>query len=130
MSGPSDKLVAMVAQIERDPSKVARYVAEHATPGDPEDVLATLDRYAREEQFLMNIGPDKGPIVQELFAGLPADARVPELGAYCGYSTILFASRLGPAGRVVSPGLPGGQRRGFVSAGRVPPWRLGLFQRK
>ena len=98
MSGIAD----LVAQIERDPRKVARYVEANARRGDPADVLATMDRYAREEQFLMNIGPDKGPIVQELFAGLAPDARVLELGAYCGYSAVLFASTLGPEGRVVS----------------------------
>lgn len=88
--------------MERDPRRVSAYVAEHARAGDPADVLATMDRYAREKAFLMNLGPAKGPLVQELFAKLPANARVLELGAYCGYSAVLFASTLGPAGRVVS----------------------------
>ena len=84
------------------PLRVRDFVAEHATRGDPADVLRTMDHFAMEERFLMNIGPAKGPLVRELFDGLAADARVLELGAFCGYSSILFANTLGPAGRVVS----------------------------
>lgn len=40
------------------PVQVAQYVARHARRGDPEDVLRTIDRFAREERWLMNIGPD------------------------------------------------------------------------
>jgi len=96
------KSLADLPQAEPHPLRVSTYVAEHARRGDPADVLATMDRYAREVRFLMNVGPDKGPLVQELFARLPEAARVLELGAFCGYSAILFAMRLGPLGRVVS----------------------------
>ena len=84
------------------PLRVRDFVAEHAKRGDPADVLQTMDRFAVERRFLMNIGPAKGPLVRELFDKLPADARVLELGAFCGYSSILFANTLGPGGRVVS----------------------------
>ncbi len=96
------ELADLVQQIEPHPKKVSDYVAKHARRGDPADVLATMDRYATEERFLMNLGPDKGALVQELFDRLPADARILELGAYCGYSAVLFASKLGPEGRLVS----------------------------
>lgn len=84
------------------PLRVRDYVARHAKRGDPEDVLATMDRYAKDERFLMNVGPDKGPLLQEMLDRIPPDARILELGAFCGYSSILLASRLGPGGRVVS----------------------------
>jgi catechol O-methyltransferase len=84
------------------PLRVRDFVAEHARRGDPADVLRTMDRFAREERFLMNIGPDKGPLVRELLARLPKDARILELGAFCGYSSILLADTLGDAGRIVS----------------------------
>ena len=84
------------------PIRVRDYVAAHASPGDPGDVLATMDRYAREVRFLMNLGPEKGPLVQELLADLPRDARILELGAFCGYSSIMLASTLGPEGRIIS----------------------------
>ena len=84
------------------PVQVAQYVARNARAGDPKDVLRTIDRFAREERWLMNIGPDKGPLIQELAERLPNDARILELGAYCGYSSIMFASRFGETSRVVS----------------------------
>lgn len=92
----------LVESVEPHPKRVSDYVAQHARRGDPADVLATMDRYAREERFLMNLGPDKGALVEELFDRIPADARILELGAYCGYSAVLFAARLGAGGSLVS----------------------------
>jgi catechol O-methyltransferase len=105
MAGPRESKVPEIEYhplIEDHPLRVSEYVAAHARRGDPADVLAAMDRYAREVRFLMNVGPEKGPLVQELFAQLPEDARILELGAFCGYSAILFAMRLGAGGRVVS----------------------------
>ncbi len=82
--------------------QVRDFVAEHATRGDPASVLATMDRFARERRFLMNVGPDKGPMMHELLDRLPRPARVLELGSFCGYSAILIADRLGDQGRLVS----------------------------
>lgn len=84
------------------PAQTARYVQQHAKRGDPQDVLRTLDRFAREERWLMSVGPDKGPLIAELAGRLPADARILELGAYCGYSSIMIASTFGPQSRVTS----------------------------
>ena len=91
-----------VPELERHPLRVSDYVVANAQRGSAESVLATMDRYALEVRFLMNLGPEKGPLVQEVFADLPSQARVLELGAFCGYSAILFANVLGPDGRVVS----------------------------
>lgn len=84
------------------PVQVAEYVARHARAGDPQDVLRTIDRFAREERWLMNVGPDKGPLIQELAGRLPSGARILELGAYCGYSSIMLASTFGPESSVTS----------------------------
>lgn len=84
------------------PVQVADYVARHARPGDPADVLATIDRFAREERWLMNIGPDKGPLISEMAQRLPEQARILELGAYCGYSSIMMAAACGPQARITS----------------------------
>ncbi len=89
------------------PLRVRDFVAEHARRGDPQDVLEIMDRFATEIRFLMNIGPDKGPLVRELLARLPGNARILELGAFCGYSSILLADTLGEEGRVVSLELSG-----------------------
>ncbi len=97
-----DALVDKVSGAPPRPVRVAEYVAAHARRGDPEHVLRTIDRFARERRWLMNVGPDKGPLVEEMAARLPAEARVLELGAYCGYSSILLASALGQQARVTS----------------------------
>ncbi len=98
----SQMLVDRVKGAPPLPLRVRDFVAEHARPGDPADVLKVMDRFATEVRFLMNVGPAKGPLVQELVEKLPGGARVLELGAFCGYSAILLASKLGPEGRIVS----------------------------
>jgi catechol O-methyltransferase len=84
------------------PVQVANYVAQHASSGDAQNVLDTIDRFAREERWLMNIGPDKGPLIKELAERLPAKARILELGAYCGYSSILWATTFGADASITS----------------------------
>ena len=84
------------------PVRVAGYVTAHARHGDPEHVLHTIDRFAREVRWLMNVGPDKGPLIEELAGRLPPEARVLELGAYCGYSSIMLGNALGRQAHVTS----------------------------
>src|SRR5262245_28496713 len=78
------------------------WARETARPGDPESVLAALDRFGRERSFLMNVGDRKGEILDaELVRHRPA--RVLEVGAYCGYSAVRMARLLrGWGGRLVS----------------------------
>ncbi|MEM9254145.1 MAG: class I SAM-dependent methyltransferase [Pseudomonadota bacterium] len=84
------------------PLQAADYVEQHAVQGDPQSVLHTLDRFAREERWLMSVGPEKGPLLHELASRLPSDARLLELGSYCGYSAILMATLFGPRAQITS----------------------------
>jgi catechol O-methyltransferase len=96
---------ALVDKLRGAPSRpvqASEYVAHHAKRGDPQDVLRTIDRFAREERWLMNIGPEKGPLLQELAGRLPIASRILELGAYCGYSSIMLAHTFGPGARITS----------------------------
>ncbi len=96
---------ALIDKLKGAPSRpvqAARYVAQHALAGDPDDVLRTLDQFAKQERWLMSIGPKKGPLIRELAQRLPANARILEIGAYCGYSSIMIANALGPAARITS----------------------------
>lgn len=78
----------------------ADYVETHATPGDVDDVLAAVDRYAYEKSFLVNVGDEKGALLDA--AVRRADPRlVLELGTYCGYGALRIA-RSAPAAHVVS----------------------------
>jgi catechol O-methyltransferase len=98
----SQALIDKIKGAPPRPVQAALYVARHARPGDPEDVLRTLDQFARQERWLMSVGPEKGPLIRELAQRLPANARILELGAYCGYSSMMIATAFGPEARVTS----------------------------
>ncbi|MFK7977592.1 MAG: O-methyltransferase [Halioglobus sp.] len=84
------------------PTQAAAYVQQHAMRGDASSVLQTLDDFARTQRWLMSVGPEKGPLVQEMAGRLPANPRILELGAYCGYSAVLLASTFGADATIVS----------------------------
>ena len=79
---------------------VARYVEEHARPGDIDDALATIDRYAYDKSFLVNVGDEKGELLDA--AVRRSNPRLAlELGTYCGFGALRIA-RAAPAALVVS----------------------------
>lgn len=76
------------------------YVLANARADDLDDVLATVDRFAYEQSFLVNVGDEKGEILDA--AVRRTDPRlVLELGTYCGYSALRIA-RAAPHATVVS----------------------------
>ena len=83
------------------------YVLRHARAGDLDDVIATIDRFAYQESILINVGDEKGPLLDAAVrrAAESAAPRHPtlalELGTYCGYGALRIA-RAGPDARVVS----------------------------
>ena len=93
------------ASVRREPDRreaALAFARRVAKPGDPSSVLAALDRFAREDRFLMNVGPEKGLLLVEELAKIGPNARVLELGSFVGYSAILMAQQLSDAGRIVS----------------------------
>ena len=82
--------------------QAADYVEQHAQRGDPADVLRTLDDFSTSKRWLMSVGPEKGPLIQEMASRLGNEAHILELGSYCGYSSILIASAFGPDCTVTS----------------------------
>ncbi|MCB1263135.1 MAG: O-methyltransferase [Mycobacterium sp.] len=78
----------------------ADYVVAHARPGDIDDALAKLDEYAYEKSFLVNVGDEKGRLLDA--AVRRSDPLLAlELGTYCGYGALRIA-RAGPSARVFS----------------------------
>lgn len=62
----------------------ADYVVANARAGDLDDVIATIDKFAYEKSFLINVGDEKGALLDA--AVVRADPRLAlELGTYCGY---------------------------------------------
>src|SRR5262245_52119058 len=78
----------------------AAYVEANARRGDLDDVLATIDKFASEESMLMNVGDEKGELLDA--AVRRADPKVAlELGTYCGYGSLRLA-RAAPGAKVYS----------------------------
>ncbi|ETN03315.1 hypothetical protein F441_16139 [Phytophthora nicotianae CJ01A1] len=85
--------------------KCLEYVRLHATQGDAQSVVDAMDNFAYEEMWMMNIGDVKGAIVDaEIEKAKPQV--MAEIGAFCGYSAVRFASKLravsGPSARFYS----------------------------
>lgn len=78
----------------------AAYVEANARRGDIDDVLATIDRFAREQSMLVNIGDEKGLLLEAAIIRAEPE-RILELGTYCGYSALLMA-RTAPDARIFS----------------------------
>src|SRR4051794_40434965 len=67
--------------------ELRRYVLANARPGDLDDVIRTIDRFAYSKSFLMNVGDEKGALLDA--AVLRAKPKLLlELGTYCGYSAL------------------------------------------
>ena len=77
------------------------YVLEHAPAGDLEAAIATLDEFALERKFLINVGDEKGKLLDAAIAKAKPKLAL-ELGTYCGYGALRMARALGPDGRLVS----------------------------
>ncbi|MBO0864945.1 MAG: O-methyltransferase [Mycobacterium sp.] len=76
------------------------YVLKNARAGDVDDVLATIDRFAYQKSMLINVGDEKGALLDA--AVRRADPKLAlELGTYCGYGALRIA-RAAPAAKVYS----------------------------
>jgi catechol O-methyltransferase len=78
----------------------AEYVVANARRGDPDDVIATIDRFAYEESFLINVGDEKGALLDTAVVRARPHLAL-ELGTYCGYGALRIA-RAAPAALVFS----------------------------
>ncbi|MCU1647253.1 MAG: SAM-dependent methyltransferase [Nocardia sp.] len=77
------------------------YVLANATAGDPESVLATIDRFARTRSMLVNVGDEKGLILDAAVRRAQPKLLL-ELGTYCGYSAVRSGRLLPDGARLVS----------------------------
>jgi catechol O-methyltransferase len=76
--------------------EAARAVLARAPRGDLDAAIATLDGFASTEKLLINVGDEKGAILDQAVRRA-APRRSLELGAYVGYSALRIA-RVLPAG--------------------------------
>jgi hypothetical protein len=80
---------------------VLKYVQEHVPPGDAEPVLRTIDELAWSGTFLMNVGPNKGLILDDVLQKQKPCIAL-EIGAYVGYSAVRIGSQLRPGCKLYS----------------------------
>lgn len=66
------------------------YVLTHARAGDLDDVIRVVDDFCYRRSFLMNVGDEKGVILERAIRKAQP-TRLLELGAYCGYSALRCA---------------------------------------
>ncbi|ORA84843.1 O-methyltransferase [Mycobacterium malmoense] len=76
------------------------YVLKNARAGDIDDVLATIDKFAYEKSILINVGDEKGLLLDAAVRRANPTLAL-ELGTYCGYSALRIA-RAAPNAKVHS----------------------------
>lgn len=81
--------------------RAADFVRKRARKGDIDHAIACIDEFAYEHSFLINVGDEKGAILDAALARVAAK-HVLELGAYVGYSALRIARKLPPGGRLTS----------------------------
>ncbi len=94
------------------------YVLPHARAGDIDDVIATIDQFAYEKSMLINVGDEKGALLDA--AVRRADPKLAlELGTYCGYGALRIA-RAAPGAKVYSVELAEANAANARRSGRMP----------
>ena len=78
----------------------ADYVVANARQGDIDDVIAKVDQFAYEKSFLINIGDEKGELLDTAVRRANPELAL-ELGTYCGYGSLRIA-RAAPSAKVFS----------------------------
>jgi catechol O-methyltransferase len=80
---------------------VRDYVLSNAKAGDLDDAIARVDEFAYEESYLINVGDEKGEILDGVIERL-SPTRLLELGTYCGYSALRTARAMRPDAHLTS----------------------------
>jgi catechol O-methyltransferase len=78
-----------------------RYVLANARRGDLDDVIRVVDRFAYHESFLINVGDEKGAILDAAIARAQPMLLL-ELGTYCGYSALRTVRATPPDAHLVT----------------------------
>ena len=78
----------------------ADYVVANARQGDLDDVIAKVDQFAYQKSFLINVGDEKGELLDDAVRRASPGLAL-ELGTYCGYGSLRIA-RAAPTAKVVS----------------------------
>jgi catechol O-methyltransferase len=81
--------------------RLASYVVENAREGDLDDVIRAIDEYCYERSYMINVGDEKGAILDEAVRRA-RPTQLLELGTYCGYSALRICRAMPDTARLVS----------------------------
>ncbi|XP_032864122.1 catechol O-methyltransferase isoform X1 [Tyto alba] len=73
--------------------RILNFVLQNAVRGDPCSVLDTIDKYCSQKEWAMNVGNEKGLILDKTVEEVNPSVAL-ELGTYCGYSAVRIARLL------------------------------------
>ncbi|XP_073169309.1 catechol O-methyltransferase isoform X1 [Lepidochelys kempii] len=76
--------------------RILNFVLQNAIKGDPQSVVDTIDKYCSQKEWAMNVGDEKGLILDKILEETKPSALL-ELGTYCGYSAVRIARLLKPS---------------------------------
>lgn len=80
---------------------LAQYVVANAREADLDDAIRTVDEFAYNESFLINVGDEKGEILDAAIRKASPRLLL-ELGTYCGYSALRTARVMPDGAHLVS----------------------------
>lgn len=81
--------------------RLADYVLQNARQGDLDDVIRAIDEYCYQRSFMINVGDEKGAILDEAVRRA-RPSQLLELGTYCGYSALRICRAMPNDARLVS----------------------------
>ncbi|NWJ00301.1 COMT methyltransferase, partial [Crypturellus undulatus] len=81
--------------------RILNFVLQNAVRGDPSSVVETIDKYCSQKEWAMNVGSEKGKILDKLLEEVNPSI-VLELGTYCGYSAVRIARLLKAGARLLT----------------------------
>jgi catechol O-methyltransferase len=77
------------------------YVLANAPSGDLDAAIDTIDEFAYEQKFLINVGDEKGKLLDAAIERTAPKLAL-ELGTYVGYGALRIVRAMGPEARLVS----------------------------
>lgn len=73
--------------------RILAHVKQHAQQGNAQSVIDAIDGFSHENTFMMNVGDEKGPIVDDILRQYRPKVMI-ELGGFIGYSALRFGHLL------------------------------------
>ncbi|XP_009862707.1 PREDICTED: catechol O-methyltransferase [Apaloderma vittatum] len=95
-----EKIINFVMNQSKE-QRILNFVLQNAVRGDPCSVLDTIDKYCSQKEWAMNVGHEKGLILDKTVEEVNPSVAL-ELGTYCGYSAVRIGRLLKAGARLLT----------------------------